>query len=127
MDGVAVQGHAWKKAWYHCLDELVPILRARKVTRLCFETNKFGQQPIAQLSQALHPFGIGVVGRHSDSDKHASIMSAGSYAHMIHLSKESDKVYTDQVVKYEYGAKFDDSPDSLARCLEWIGLLKGKR
>lgn len=126
-DGIIVQGHAWKKAWYHCLDELVPILRARKVTRLCFETNKFGLQPVASLSQALSPFGIGVVGRHSDSDKHAAIMSAGSYSHMIHLSKESDKVYTDQVVKYEYGVKFDDAPDSLARCMEWIGLLKGKK
>lgn len=127
MDGVCVEGYAWQKAWYHCIDDLLPILKNKRVTRLCFETNKFGKQPITQLSQALAPMGIGVVGRHSDSDKHAAIMSAGSFAHLIHLSKQSNKAYTDQVIKYEYGAKFDDAPDSLARCLEWIGLLKGKK
>lgn len=127
MNGVAVHGRAWKKAWYHCLDELIPVLVDKKVTRLCFETNKFGNQPIQQLQQALSPYGIGVVGRQSHTDKHASIMQAGSFAHMIHLSKDSDKSYTDQVVKYEYSAKHDDAPDSLARGLEWIGLLKGKR
>lgn len=127
MDGVAVQGYAWKKAWYHCLDDIVPILISLGITRLCFETNKFGKQPIEQLSILLAPHGIGVVGRHSDSDKHSAIMSAGSYSHMIHLSRESNKAYTDQVIKYEYNAEFDDSPDSLARCLEWIGLLRGKK
>lgn len=127
MDGVAVQGHVWKKAWYHCLEDMVPIFKARGVKRLCFETNMTGTHPLVQLRQIFGPHGIGVVGKHSDTNKHAIIQSAGSYAHMIHLSKESDKTYTDHVVKYEYGAKFDDAPDSLARGLEWLGLLKGKK
>lgn len=126
MDGVAVVGHAWKKAWYHCLDEIVPILVARGVKRLCFETNATGNQPIIQLRSLLGPKEIGVVGKHSDTNKHAVITAAGSYAHMIHLSKESDRIYTDQVTKYEYKSKHDDAPDSLARCLEWLGLLRGK-
>jgi hypothetical protein len=125
--GVVVQGHQWKKAWYHCLDAMVPILRARGVRKVCFETNATGTQPIGQLRDLLAPHGIGVVGKHSDSNKHACIMSAGSFAHLIHLSKKSDRSYTDHVTQYEYKAKFDDAPDSLARCLEWLGLIKGKK
>lgn len=124
MQGTAVQGHAWKKAWYHCLDLLVPILKTRGVKKLIFETNKHGDQPIDQLRGLLKPHGIGVVGSYSDSNKHAAIMSAGSMSHLIHLSRTSDKVYTDQVIQYEYGVDFDDAPDSLARCLEKIGLIK---
>lgn len=127
FDGVAVFGKAWKKAWYHCLDELVEVLRAKGVRRLCFETNKHGNQPIDQLQSLLASYGIGVTGKHSDSNKHAAIQAAGSYSHMIYLSKDSDKIYTDHVIKYEYKAKFDDAPDSLARGLEWLGLLRGRK
>lgn len=127
FDGVAAYGKVWKKAWYHCLDELVEVLIAKRVRKLCFETNKHGEQPIEQLRQLLSRHGISVQGKYSDSNKHAIIQSAGSYAHMIYLAKDSDKTYTDQVVKYEYKAKHDDAPDSLARCLEWIGLLRGKK
>lgn len=127
MSGVAVKGHAWKKAWYHCMDELVAVLKASGVRRLCFETNSTGQQPIDQLRQVLSPLGIGVVGVHSDTNKHATILQAGSFAHLIHLSKDSDKVYTDQVIKYELKAKHDDAPDSLARGLVWLGLITGKK
>lgn len=127
MDGVAVQGHAWKKAWYHCMDELLAVLKARGVRKVAFETNATGSQPIEQLRQVLSPLGIGVVGIHSTSEKHSTIVQAGSYAHLIHLSKESDKVYTDQVTKYEYKAAHDDAPDSLARGLMWLGLIRGKK
>lgn len=126
MDGVAVKGKVWKRAWYHCTDEMMAMFKALKVNRVCFETNCTGSQPIGQLQQLLGPLGIGVVGKHSDSNKHAVIMAAGSYSNLIHLSRDSDTAYTNQVVKYEYGAEFDDAPDSLARCLEWIGLIKGK-
>ncbi len=126
MDGVGVKGKAWKRAWYHCTDEMIALFKATKVTRVCFETNMTGSQPIIQLQQLLGPLGIGVTGKLSDSNKHAVIMAAGSYSNLIHLSRDSDKVYTDQVVKYEYGVDFDDAPDSLARCLEWLGYIKGK-
>lgn len=127
MNGVAVQGHTFKKAWYHCLDDMVKILVQRQVQRVCFETNSTGKQALDILRQALSAHGIGVVGVNTTTDKKADIMSAGSFAHMIHLSKESDKVYTDQVVQYEYSSKHDDAPDSLARCLIWMGLIKGKK
>lgn len=126
MDGVVVRGKVWKRAWYHCTDEMIQLMRSLKVTRVCFETNCTGTQPIGQLQELLGPMGIGVVGKHSDSNKHAVIMAAGSYSNLIHLSRESDPIYTQHVVKYEYGVDFDDAPDSLARCLEWIGLIKGK-
>ncbi len=127
FDGVAVVGKAWKKAWYHCLDDMLAAFKRFGVIRVNFETNKHGNQPIDQLTELLAPHGIGVVGTYSDSNKHAAIEAAGSYAHMIHLSKESDRIYTDLVVQYEYGAKFDDPPDSLARCLIWLGLIRGKK
>ncbi len=123
MDGVSVVGFAYKKAWNHCLDEMVERLKTFGVKRLCFETNSLGDQPIVMLRQV---FGGGVVGKKSNGNKHSRIMAAGAYAHLIHLSKQSDKQYIDQVVKYEYKAKFDDCPDSLASCLEWIGLIRGK-
>lgn len=123
-DGIFVQGHAWKRAWYLC-DDLPKILQAHKVQRLWFETNATGSQPIVQLQASLGPLGIGVVGTASTSPKHAVIMSAGSMAHLIHLSKTSDRAYTEQVTRYELGSKHDDAPDSLARCLERIGLIRG--
>lgn len=126
-DGIMVQGHAWQRAWYHCTDDFVPMLLARGVRRICFETNATGTQPLIQLRQLLSPHGIGVVGVHSDTNKHATIMAAGSYSPLLHLSRESDKVYIDQVVKYEHNSKYDDCPDSLARGLQWMGLIKGKK
>lgn len=124
MQGVAVEGYVWKKAWNHCLDDMLPHLQRLGVQKLCFETNALGDMPLDILRQ-LFP-GIGIVGKRSTSNKHSTIMAAGSYAHMIHLSKQSAPTYKDHVVQYEYKAKFDDAPDSLARCLEWIGLIRGK-
>lgn len=127
MQGVAAVGFAWRRAWNHCLDDIVPALKKYGVKRVCFETNSLGDQPVEMLRGLLKDSGIGVVGKDSVLNKHAKIMSAGSYAHMIHLSRESHKVFIDQVTKYEYNAENDDAPDSLASCLEWIGLIRGKR
>ncbi len=127
MQGIAVVGFVWKRAWNHCLDELVPKLHHYRVRKLAFETNSLGDQPIEMLGGLLKGSGIGVVGRDSDTNKHARIMAAGSFAHLIHLSRESSKTYVDHVTKYEYKAEFDDAPDSLASCLEWIGLIRGKK
>lgn len=126
MDGVAVYGRVWKRAWYHCTDDMLEVFKSKKVGRVCFETNATGTQPILQLRELTKSLGVGVIGKHSDSNKHAVIMAAGSYSNLIHLSRDSDKAYTDMVVKYEHGAEFDDAPDSLARCLEWLGFIKGK-
>jgi ABC-type taurine transport system ATPase subunit len=124
FDGVVVQGHVFKKAWNHCLEEMAARMKECQVRRLCFETNSLGDQPITLLRQVLQ--GIGVVGKKSTSNKHSRIMAAGPFAHLIHLSKTSDRIYLEHVVKYEYGAKFDDAPDSLASCLEWLGLIRGR-
>ncbi len=78
------------------------------------------------LRQMLPP-GIGVVGKKSTNNKHSRIMNVGPFAEQIHLAKSSDRVYIEQVVMYEYGATHDDAPDSLASCLEWIGLIRGKK
>ena len=122
--GVAVVGNQWKKAWNHCLDDIKPMLEKYNVQRLCFETNALGSMPIELLRQA-YP-NVGIVGRRSNNSKHARILAAASFAHMIHLSKESGQGYIDHIVKYEYKAKHDDAPDSLATGLEWIGLVRGK-
>lgn len=121
--GVAVVGFVWKRAWNHCLDEIVERMKKFGVKKVAFETNALGDQPVIMLRQL---FGGGVVGRRSNTNKHSRIMAAGAYAHMIHISKESDAKYKDQVIQYEYKAKNDDAPDSLASCLEWVGLIRGK-
>jgi uncharacterized protein YbcV (DUF1398 family) len=126
FDGVAVQGHVWKMAWNHCIDEMAEKMRALGVRKLCFETNSLGDQPLQLLRQHEGLKGIGIMGKRSTENKHARIMAAGVFAKLIHLSQNSDKIYIDQVVKYEYKAKFDDAPDSLASCMEWVGLIKGK-
>lgn len=127
FDGVAVQGHVWRKAWNHCLEEMVKVIVSLGVKRVGFEVNSLGDMPLQILRKALEPYGIGVVGKCSTSAKHSRIMNAGMYAPSIHLSKQSDRVYIEQVVNYEYGAKNDDAPDSLASALELVGLIRGAK
>lgn len=124
--GIAVKGYAVKRAWYHWT-ELVDLLVAASVTDLAFETNKHGEQPIEQLTTLLAPHGIRVVGINSTMPKVTVIESAAAISHMIHLSRDSDPTYTKQVTRYEYKAKYDDAPDSLARGLLWLGLIREKK
>lgn len=125
FDGVAVQGHLYKRAWNHCIPEMIAHMQAGGVRRVGFETNSLGDMPLSILREALP--GIGVVGKKSTAVKHSRIMNAGAYSHLIHLSKTSDRAYIEQVVNYEYGAKNDDAPDSLASCLELVGLIRGSK
>ncbi len=126
FDGVAVKGHLHKKAWNHCLPEMIEQMKACNVKRLCIECNSLGDQPVIALRQALEGSGIGVVGKDSTTNKHSRIMAAGVYAKQIHLARTSDRLYIEHTVKYEYGAEYDDAPDSLASGLAWIGLIRGK-
>lgn len=127
FDGVAVQGHVWKRAWNHCLPEIKEKLLANGVKRLGFECNSLGDMPLSILREVLEDTGIGVVGKKSTNAKHSRILNAGAYAHLIHLSKTSDRSYIEQIVNYEYGATHDDAPDSLASCLEMVGLIRGAK
>lgn len=124
FEGVAVKGRCFKRAWYNCLDDIAKELIACNVKRVCFETNALGDQPVAMLRDLLD--GIGVVGKKSTGHKHSRILQAGAFSPLIHIAKTSDRIYIDQTTKYEYGAKNDDAPDSLASALEWIGLVRGK-
>lgn len=127
--GMGIIGFQWRKGWNHCLDDMVPLLKKYGVSKICFETNKHGPQPLDVLRQVFTAakLDVGVVGRNSNNNKHSRIMAAGIMAHMIHLSKESHKSYIDNVTQYEYAAKDDDAPDSLATGLEWLGMIKGKQ
>lgn len=126
--GFAVIGFSWQKRWDHALEDIVPLLKKYRVAKVCFETNKHGPQPVDLIGQVFAKLKLkcGIVGRNTTTEKHSRIMSAGTLAHLIHLSRESHTRFIDQVVQYEYKAKVDDAPDSLASCLEWIGVIKGK-
>lgn len=124
FDGVAVFGRVFKKAWYDCFDELCNVIEGCNVRKVCFETNALGDQPVVMLREFLD--GVGVVGKKSTGHKHSRIMAAGPFAKRIHLAKTSDRLYIEQIIKYEYGAKNDDAPDSLASAMEWIGLIRGR-
>lgn len=123
--GIAVVGYTWKRAWHHCFSEFAQAFAKFGVAKLCFETNKHGQQPLDVLRTTFP--NVGVVGRNSNTNKHSRIMAAGTFAHLIHIAKESSPQYIEYVTKYELGAKCDDAPDSLATGLEWIGLIRGKQ
>lgn len=130
FDGVAVVGKAWKRAWNHIIEgenSLVEALLKYGVKRLAVETNSLGDMPLVLLRAALSPYGIGVVGKYSNKNKHSRIMAAGVYADRVHLCAESDVEYAKQTIDYEYGADFDDAPDSMASCLEMLGLIRGKQ
>lgn len=122
--GFVIEGYVWQKAWNHCMDDMVPILDRLNVKRLAFETNALGSMPIELLVDAFP--GLGIVGWRSSTNKHSRILAAGTFAHMLHLSKRSHRKYLDQVVKYEYKSEYDDAPDSLASALMWIGVIRGK-
>jgi hypothetical protein len=128
FDGVAIVGKVWKKAWNHTLDELVPFLKKHKCKKLFYETNNAGEQPVELLRAlfAAESFVCGVAGSFSTTEKHSTIMQAGTFAHLIHLSHESDVAYKNQVIQYEYNADPDDAPDSLARLMEKLGMIRGK-
>jgi len=125
FQGVAVKGRVWKRAWFNCLDEIGAELEACNVQRVCFETNALGDQPVVMLRDVV-PESIGVVGKKTTGHKHSRIMAAGAFAPLIHIAETSDRLYIEQIIKYEYGAKNDDAPDSLASALEWIGLIRGR-
>lgn len=128
FEGVQVVGFVWKLSWDACAEEMKKKCEHFGVRKLCFETNNLGTQPLDMLRQ-LFPDSIGISGKKSLGNKHARILNAASYAHLVHLSKESDKIYVDQVKQYEREAKVDhdDAPDSLASCLEWVGLIRGQK
>lgn len=126
FQGVAVKGKCYKRAWYDCLDEMAAEMVACGVQKVCFETNSLGDNPVVMMREVA-PEGMGVVGKKSTGHKHSRILMAGAFAKNIHITKDSDRIYIDQVRKYEYKAKNDDAPDSLASAMEWIGLIRGKQ
>lgn len=126
-DGIAVKGFNWELAWFHCVDDWVKIAKEHNIKKIAFEINATGSDPINQLRKVFAPLGIAVVPIYSTTPKHSTIVSAGAMAHMIFLAKDSDKTYTDQTEQYEYRAKKDDCPDSLARGLQWLGFLNRKK
>ncbi len=124
FSGVQVYGKVWRRDWFNCVDDFQKVITEKGVQKLCFETNSLGEQPVVLLRDVLD--GCGVVGRKSTGPKHSRILAAGAFAELIHLAKDSDQAYISQIVKYEYKAEHDDAPDSLASCLSWIGLIRGK-
>lgn len=128
--GLGVKGRTWKKAWNHCFDEILDECINSGVKRLCIETNSLGDEPVLKARAMLASLGISdivVLGRTSLGNKHKRIANAGVCAEMLHIAKDSDKDYITQVLEYEYGAKVDDAPDSLASLLIWAGLVNNTR
>ena len=124
FSGIAIQGKVWKKSWDNCIDEIGEAINKFKIKRIAFETNSLGDMPINLLRQRFPT--VGIIGISNTANKHTRIVNAGIFAHSIYLAKTSDRIYIDQVTQYEYNARNDDAPDSLASLLQWIGFVKGK-
>lgn len=125
FDNIATTGYAWKMGWADCLDLIVAACLKHGVRKLGFETNTLGEQPLSALRQVLGPHAVAVAGKYSSGNKHARIVNAAAYSENIMLAADAQSEYARQIREYEYDAPNDDAPDSLASCLEWIGLLKG--
>lgn len=124
FNGMAIVGFAWKKAWHLCIPEMKKVLKRFKVTKLGFETNKFGVHPLQVLRENFQDINVSVEGKYTHSNKEARIQLASMYSKSLYLSKLSDAEYTRQVIEYSYDAKHDDSPDTIATFLEWAGHIR---
>lgn len=129
FDGVAVFGMVWKKAWYDCTDEIVEIIKDKGVVRLAFETNSLGEQPVSIMRVKLFDAEVacGVISWVTTENKHAKIMGLAPFAKYIYVSKDSHIEYLKQCKDYEYKAKNDDAPDSLASAMQWIGVIRPQK
>ena len=132
FDNFVVAGFAWQKAWDDCLEDIVAVMNALKVTRFAFETNGLGKHPVILLRQ----MGANVREWRSETNKHARILNAATFKEHIKLAqflppelsapafREAQQAFNDMVLDYEYIAEHDDAPDALASLMEFLGMVK---
>ena len=125
-----VTGFAFKKAWYDCLDEFKLLFEFFGVKSICFETNALGDEPVNQMRK----LGAACVGKNSTTNKHRRIINAAFFAEHVKLHEvegtfdseilQANQIFKQQVKEYEYGVKYDDSPDATAGLMEYLGIVK---
>lgn len=132
FDNFVVAGFAWQKAWDDCLEDIVAVMNALKVTRFAFETNGLGKHPVLLLRQ----LGANVREWKSDTNKHARILNAATFKGHIKLAqylppqlssstfRQAQQAFNDMVLDYEYKAEHDDAPDALASLMQFLGMVK---
>lgn len=128
FENFVVSGFAFKKAWYDCLDDIKLLFEIFNVKSSCFETNALGDEPVIRMRQ----LGASCVGKNSTENKHRRIINAAFFAEYIKLHEvagglppeilEANQKFIEQVMNYEYKAKYDDSPDALAGLSEYLGI-----
>lgn len=140
-------GFAFKKAWYDCLDELKFLFQFFGVQSIRFETNNLGDEPVNKMRL----LGAPCEGYNSSDNKHSRIINAAFFSEHILLHKaefdtmpelrdppetflknqelflsqilQANQIFIDQTKNYEYRAKNDDAPDSLAGLIRYLGIL----
>lgn len=132
FDNFIVAGFAWQKAWDDCIEDIVAVMNALKVTRFAFETNGLGKHPVLLLRQ----HGANVREWKSETNKHGRILNAATFKGHIKLAqylppqlstpgfREAQLAFNNMVVDYEYKAEHDDAPDALASLMQFLGLVK---
>jgi len=128
FENFVVSGFAFKKAWYDCLDDIKLLFEIFNVKSSCFETNALGDEPVIRMRQ----LGASCVGKNSTENKHRRIINAAFFAEYIKLHEvagglppeilEANQKFIEQVMNYEFKAKYDDSPDALAGLSEYLGI-----
>ncbi len=132
FDNFIVAGFAWQKAWDDCIEDMVAVMNALKVSRFAFETNGLGKHPVLLLRQ----YGANVREWKSETNKHGRILNAATFKGHIKLAqyvppplntpafRQAQQAFNSMVVDYEYKAEHDDAPDALASLMQFLGLVK---
>lgn len=128
FENLVVSGFAFKKAWYDCIENFKLLFEMFNVKSVCFETNNLGDEPVIRMRQ----LGASCVGKNSTENKHRRIINSAFFADYIKLQKietgfdseilQANQIFNEQVKNYEYRSKYDDSPDSLAGLIEYLGI-----
>jgi len=144
---LVISGFAFKKAWYDCLDELKFLFQVFGIRAIRFETNNLGDEPVNKMRM----LGAPCEGFNSTDNKHSRIINAAFFSEHILLHKvetfntsllkempetfqrepekflaeilQANQIFIDQTKNYEYRAKFDDAPDSVAGLIRYLGIL----
>lgn len=129
-------GFVFHKAWEDCLLEMREIFSKFNTSLCFFEDNICGSEPVKRIIE----LGMPCRGHTAKGNKHGRIMRMAIHSEAIKLHRasklsadplmetalvKSNQEYAKIVREYEYGADFDDAPDSLAGLLEKVGLIRG--
>lgn len=122
FDRYCILGFAWRKAWYDCVEDFKRLTEKYKISKVIFETNRQGEEPLRVLRQE----GIPAIGWHTTVNKYNKIAALAAHQDYITIAADSNLEYKNQFINYEDSAEHDDAPDSAASLAMYYNIIKIK-